>query len=458
MATETGTTADGLKWMYEEGTMAITGYEGTATVVNIPATINGKAVTLIHNSAFSYHGIEKINIPNSVKSIGESAFSGCSLTSVTIPNSVTSIGEGAFGGCSSLTSVSIPNSVTSIGPETFSYCRSLTSVSIPNSVTSIGWSAFSGCSSLTSVSIPDSVTSIEQSAFSSCSSLTSVAIPNSITVIDRYTFSDCSSLTSVSIPNSVKEIGIAAFFECSKMKSIKIPKTVSRIWPFAFGYYENALGQVKKVSEFSIYGYYGTDAEAYAKRNSFLFIGTQSSISEIANIYVDEGSYTYTGKEIKPTVKVEYQDDVIKESLGSLKEGTDYKVFYKNNINPGAATVTVTGINNYKGTKTVSFKIIEKRDASIKPPASVKAKAKKNKVKVSWKKNKKILSKIRWIEVQYATNKAFTKDVNTKKISKTKTKVTLKLKKKKTYYVRVRYFGKDGFSKWSKVKKVKTKK
>ena len=113
MATETGTTADGFKWMYEEGTMAITGYEGTATVVNIPATINGKAVTLIHNGAFnSEDSITKISIPNSVTTIGSSAFIYCrNLTSVTIPSSVTSIGGYAFYSCSSLTSVAIPNTI-----------------------------------------------------------------------------------------------------------------------------------------------------------------------------------------------------------------------------------------------------------------------------------------------------------------------------------------------------------
>lgn len=45
-----------------------------------------------------------------------------------------------------------------------------------------------------------------------------------------------------------------------------------------------------------------------------------------------------------------------------------------------------------------------------------------------------------------------------KNVKKTKTKVTLKLNKKKTYYIRVRYKGKKGYSRWSKPKKVKTKK
>ena len=100
-----------------------------------------------------------------------------------------------------------------------------------------------------------------------------------------------------------------------------------------------------------------------------------------------------------------------------------------------------------------------------KKPASVKAKAKKNKVTVSWKKIKKtkktkaLLKKIKKVEIQYSTDKTFATGAKTKKVSGKKTKVTLKLKKKTTYYVRVRYSdGKGGYSKWSKVKKVKTKK
>ena len=99
-----------------------------------------------------------------------------------------------------------------------------------------------------------------------------------------------------------------------------------------------------------------------------------------------------------------------------------------------------------------------------KRPSSVKAKAKKNKVTVSWKKikknkaGKKLLKKIKSIQVQYSTDKAFITNVKTKTVGKKKTKVTLKLRKKTTYYIRVRYKGAKGFSKWSKVKKVKTKK
>lgn len=74
-----------------------------------------------------------------------------------------------------------------------------------------------------------------------------------------------------------------------------------------------------------------------------------------------EGSgmtYTYTGAEIRPTVTV------TRTSLATtLVEGTDYEVTYKENVNAGTATVEVTGINNYAGTKTFTFTIAKKNIA-----------------------------------------------------------------------------------------------
>ena len=73
------------------------------------------------------------------------------IESVEIPDSVTSIGSWAFAGCIGLTSITIPDSVTSIGDGAFTYCIGLTSITIPDSVTSIGYEAFEGCSILREV-------------------------------------------------------------------------------------------------------------------------------------------------------------------------------------------------------------------------------------------------------------------------------------------------------------------
>ena len=118
-----------------------------------------------------------------------------------------------------------------------------------------------------------------------------------------------------------------------------------------------------------------------------------------------------------------------------------------------------SGAGSQTGTKTEQITI-------AKRPASVKAKVKKkskSKIRVSWKKikknksGKKLLKKIKSIQIQISTDPQFKQIVKDKKVGMKKTKVTLKLKRKTKYYVRVRYIGKNGVSKWSKVKKVKTK-
>ena len=62
------------------------------------------------------------------------------------------------------------------------------------------------------------------------------------------------------------------------------------------------------------------------------------------------GAQTHTGRAIcpRPTVR-----------LGgcTLREGTDYALSYRNNVNVGTATVTVAGRGNYAGTKSATFQV-----------------------------------------------------------------------------------------------------
>lgn len=89
-----------------------------------------------------------------------------------------------------------------------------------------------------------------------------------------------------------------------------------------------------------------------------------ASVDAIAN-------QTYTGSEIKPTVKVMINGGE------TLVEGVDYTVSYKNNISAGTATVVITGIGDFAGsTKEITFSIVEtdnKKDSNIDSGASSNA-------------------------------------------------------------------------------------
>ena len=126
------------------------------TKIKIPPRCTSIRSNYAHLGTESYRsfieGIEYVEIPNTVTSLGNYAFHDFTkLKSIEIPNSVISIGSHSFYYCSSLTSVTIPNSVTSIDAYAFCDCNSLTSVTIPNSVTSIGNCAFDGCDNLTNI-------------------------------------------------------------------------------------------------------------------------------------------------------------------------------------------------------------------------------------------------------------------------------------------------------------------
>ena len=74
----------------------------------------------------------------------------------------------------------------------------------------------------------------------------------------------------------------------------------------------------------------------------------------------DEGeTFTYSSAELKPTVRV-YINRVGFDDE-QLIENTDYTVTYSDNINAGTATVTITGIGAYSGSKNVTFTIEPKK-------------------------------------------------------------------------------------------------
>ncbi len=128
-----------------DGSVIITNYSGSATVLEIPGEIDGRPVTAIEGFAFNCNR---------------------RITSVTLPDSVTSIGHDTFSGCSALENINLSR-VTSIGGYGFEGCTALESIDL-SCVISLGQKAFAGCSSLKTLTMRD-VRSVGETAFAGCS-------------------------------------------------------------------------------------------------------------------------------------------------------------------------------------------------------------------------------------------------------------------------------------------------
>ncbi len=165
----------------------------------------------------------------------------------------------------------------------------------------------------------------------------------------------------------------------------------------------------------------------------------------ISNAVITVAKAVYSGKSLAPKVTVVYKGK-------ALTEKKDYTVSYSNNKNVGVGNAKVQGIGNFTGQKSVSFQICPKKNkiSKLKNTAG-------RKIVVKYKK----AAGATGYEIRYATNKKFK---SAKKITTKKTTYTLKkLKKGKTYYVKVRSYRKVGketmiYSDYCKPVKIKVKK
>ena len=92
-------------------------------------------------------------------------------------------------------------------------------------------------------------------------------------------------------------------------------------------------------------------SSSYTGSKSASFFIDRAQIAD-AVVSIAQDSYDYTGSAVLPTFSVK---------LGSavLTSGIDYTVNYSDNIEPGIATITVTGKGNYTGTVTKEFEIVK---------------------------------------------------------------------------------------------------
>lgn len=127
-------------------------YYGNEQVVEVP-----DGIVEIKDSAFwhTFNGngkVERVILPEGVKSIGADAFHGCkSLAEINLPESLKTISSCAFDSCVSLETISMPDSVQVIGASAFVNCSRLREVYIGSGVKEIGQGAFKNCTFLETI-------------------------------------------------------------------------------------------------------------------------------------------------------------------------------------------------------------------------------------------------------------------------------------------------------------------
>ncbi|MBR2742139.1 MAG: leucine-rich repeat protein [Clostridia bacterium] len=205
------------------GAASIVGADLNVKAADIPAAVDGAAVTSIDEGAFFLCTLlETVTLPVSITEIGGGAFEGCgALATVYYGGTGTqwnalldSIGDGngALTGARIICNfdpTSIPYAVSNgnihfnmttgaiVGAD-----EGITAAVIPEEiantpVTAIGRRAFGGCDALTSVTIPEGVTTIAEDAFEGCVLLKSVFLPLSLNSINSYAFAACNALSAV---------------------------------------------------------------------------------------------------------------------------------------------------------------------------------------------------------------------------------------------------------------------
>ena len=248
------------------------------------------------------------------------------------------------------------------------------------------------------------------------------------------------ALSRISISKASVTLSTSTYAYDGKAKTPSVTvkvggKTLKKDTDYTVSYSNNTKVGTAKVTITGKGNYTGTVSKTYSIKNNF----KKATVSGIS-------TKAFTGKNITQSITVKYNGK-------TLKNGTDYTVFYSNNKNIGTATVKITGKGSFTGTITKTFKINPAKQEIQKLIAKSKA------FFVDWAQKGSATG----YEIQYATNSKFTSAKKVTITNKKADKTTVsKLSGKKKYYVRVRSYttvkGTKYYGAWSASKSVTTKK
>ncbi len=331
-------------------------------------------------------GLEDINLPATLESIGAYAFyktyffnctqytsvvyiggwavgiaseADSNLAAINIEKTpapfkkpIVGIADYAFAGIGTAIDVVIPDSVKKIGIGAFSKMDALKSVTIPEGVTTINESTFYKCDALLKVNLPKSIRTIKSLAFYECGFGKNTEFTNedvmtvdgleNVSSIGDFAFYGCKRLKYAGLGDRLTELGAKAFTGCSALENISIPNSLTEIKEFTFSNCSNLQNVVigTGVEKIGRYAFRGTaisvlnipgnvksiGESAFRACDSLLALNIEPGVEEI-------GNYAFYGCEF----------------LGGTVEGINYMV---------SLPKSVTSIGDYAFRNCTSLKSI----------------------------------------------------------------------------------------------------
>lgn len=325
--------------------------------------------------------------------VNEEAFKAdTTLKCITIPDPVAELGSGAFASCSNLDSVYMGSGLKNIGNKAFEDCSALSNVKLPYAVENIGADTFAGTTNLVIEAQKGSAgeTYAEKNSNVTFENVESRAV--SISIENKP------EKLSYGMSEDIDPVGmtVKAGYEdgtekdvtkyCSSTFIDKKPGTVSvevRFDELTETYdvevtadpceyrvrYENecgdeiadqmtgraTAGEKVTLTAPEIKGYTVDEQEmtrVIGADDEFVITYTSKPKKSLKNAEISyQRECQYTGKQIKPDVKIIYDKKI-------LKEGEDYYLDYDTNKEAGKGGVLVCGIGEYVDELWLEFDII----------------------------------------------------------------------------------------------------
>ena len=191
-------------------------------------------------------------------------------------------------------------------------------------------------------------------------------VPEGTEKLLPYSFCFCPNLTEVVLPEGLKTMD-TALWGCQSLKTVTIPRSITSLEENAIGYLNGA-----PVEGFTVKGYSGSYAEAYAKENGFTFVPiapvpvTEGSCGDNLTWKLDDsGTLTISGtgamydfEEEAPWLALEPQKLVLEEGITHISDSAFYRCTSLTGTLKLPDSLTSVGYSTFCGCKELTGTLV----------------------------------------------------------------------------------------------------